>query len=177
MTRIALIYGIIAGGIVIGITIFGLAAGGGDMGSDNAHLIGYLIMLVALSIIFVAVKRYRDQEHGGVIKFLPAFLLGLAIAGVAGIVYTLGWEVYLAASDYAFMEEYAASAIEAKSAAGVSQDELARFTENMQGMVESYKNPFFRLPLTFLEIFPVGLLIALVSAAVLRNPNVLPARG
>jgi hypothetical protein len=34
-----------------------------------------------------------------------------------------------------------------------------------------------RVPMTFLEIFPVGALIALISAAVLRNPKVLPARG
>src|SRR3546814_12654255 len=35
----------------------------------------------------------------------------------------------------------------------------------------------FRLPMTFVEIFPVGVLVSLVSAAVLRNPRVLPARG
>jgi hypothetical protein len=30
--------------------------------------------------------------------------------------------------------------------------------------------------MTFVEIFPVGLLIALVSAGLLRNPRFLPAR-
>ncbi len=30
--------------------------------------------------------------------------------------------------------------------------------------------------MTFLEIFPVGLIIALLSAALLRNPKVMPAR-
>ena len=38
-----------------------------------------------------------------------------------------------------------------------------------------YADPLFRLPITFLEIFPVGLLISLISAAILRNPGVLPA--
>jgi hypothetical protein len=44
-------------------------------------------------------------------------------------------------------------------------------------MKEMYRNPLFRLPMTFIEIFPVGLLIALISAAILRNPRILPARG
>jgi hypothetical protein len=38
-----------------------------------------------------------------------------------------------------------------------------------------YNNPLFRMPMVFAEIFPVGLLIALVSAALLRNPRLLPA--
>jgi hypothetical protein len=39
-----------------------------------------------------------------------------------------------------------------------------------------YANPLFRLPMTFAEIFPVGVLVSLISAAILRNPRVLPAR-
>jgi len=31
--------------------------------------------------------------------------------------------------------------------------------------------------MTFIEIFPVGLLVALISAALLRNPKMLPARA
>ena len=41
----------------------------------------------------------------------------------------------------------------------------------------SYANPLFRLPITFVEMFPIGVLISLVSAAVLRNSRFLPARA
>jgi hypothetical protein len=47
----------------------------------------------------------------------------------------------------------------------------------MRQMAEIYRNPMLRIPITFAEIFPVGLLVALVSAALLRNPRVLPARA
>jgi hypothetical protein len=40
-----------------------------------------------------------------------------------------------------------------------------------------YANPVFRLPITFVEMFPIGVLISLISAAVLRNSRFLPARG
>jgi hypothetical protein len=37
-------------------------------------------------------------------------------------------------------------------------------------------NPLLRLPMTFAEIFPVGMLVSLISATILRNPRMLPAR-
>lgn len=176
MIKIALIYGAIAGAIVIGIMTFGIASS--ESGSaQSSQAFGYLIMLVALSLIFIGVKQYRDRNQGGVIKFGPAFLLGLSIASVAGLVYVAGWETYLAFSDYAFISEYAAGVIEAKREAGASAAELEKITGEMEKMVKNYGNPLFRLPLTFMEIFPVGLIIALISAALLRNPKVLPARG
>ncbi len=46
----------------------------------------------------------------------------------------------------------------------------------METFKAQYANPLFRLPMTFIEIFPVGVLVSLISAAILRNPRVLPAR-
>ncbi len=178
MLKIALVYGAIAGTIVISVMTAGIIMGGEDgSGAGASQAFGYLVMLIALSMIFIGIKRYRDRDLGGVIKFGPAFGLGLAIAAVAGVFYVAGWEVYLAASDYAFIDKYAAGVIEAKRAAGATAAELEQVQANMDSMVKSYANPLFRLPITFTEIFPVGLIIALVSAALLRNPKVLPARG
>ena len=42
--------------------------------------------------------------------------------------------------------------------------------------MDQYANPLYRLPMTFLEIFPVGLVMAL-GAPVLRNSKALPAHG
>ena len=47
----------------------------------------------------------------------------------------------------------------------------------MEKFKQQYANPLFRVPATFLEIFPVGLLISLISAAVLRNSKILPAQA
>ena len=77
-------------------------------------------MLVALTFIFVGVKRYRDVERGGVIKFGAAFAMGLGIAAAAGVAYVAVWEVYLAMTDYKFMDEYIAGIVRARQAAGVS---------------------------------------------------------
>jgi hypothetical protein len=155
--------------------IGGIALAGGHGG--GSVLFGYLVMIVALSMIFLAIRDYRNKRLGGVIKFLPAFGLGLLVAVVAGLAYVVGWEIYLAATNYVFMDNYVAQMIEVKRATGMSGAALDAYVAQMEQMRVSYANPLFRLPMTFVEIFPVGLIIALISAAILRNPKVLPARG
>ena len=43
--------------------------------------------------------------------------------------------------------------------------------------IEWYSQPLLRMLITFSEILPVCALVPLVSALVLRNPRVLPARA
>lgn len=173
MLRITLLFGGVAGTGIILTTIMGLALNDGQHGN---MLIGYLVMLVALSLIFVGVKRYRDQELGGVITFGKAFLVGLAISAVASLFYVVIWDIYLAATDYAYISDYAAGLLEAKRQAGASEEELAALAAQQEEIVKNYANPLFRIPVTFSEIFPVGLVVSLVSAFLLRNRNFMPAR-
>lgn len=173
--RYALVYGSLSGAIVIGIMIAIMAF---DL-TNHLHSLwfGYLVMLAALSMIFIGVKRYRDIECGGVIRFGRAFGLGLGIAVVAGILYVIGWELYLGLSGWNFMADYSAHILARMRDAGATPAALQAKQAEMRQMAEMYANPLFRVPMTFAEIFPVGLLIALVSAALLRNPRLLPARA
>lgn len=172
--KYALIYGGLAGAIVVLVISATIAL---DVpGHATSMWVGYLVMLAGLSLIFVGMKRYRDLECGGVIKFGRAFVLGLGISAVAALIYVIGWEIYLAASGRDFMAEYSARTLEAMRAGGAAQAEIDAQAAQMQAFSDSYRNPLFRMPITFIEIFPVGLLVALVSAALLRNPKVLPAR-
>ena len=172
--RYVLIYGAIAGAIAIAVITASIAI------ESLSHLqsmwFGYLVMLAALSLMFVGVKRYRDVECGGVIGFGRAFALGFGIAVVAGVVYVIGWEAYLATTDGNFMQDYAAAAIADMRASGASAAEIAATETKMAQAIAMYDSQPQRFLITFSEIFPVGLLMALVSAAVLRNPRVLPAR-
>jgi hypothetical protein len=138
---------------------------------------GYSVMLVAMSFIFVGVKRYRDVEGGGVIKFGQALGLGLLIALIACVAYTLIWELYLAATHYRFMDDYIATTLAKARASGKSAADIVRMTAEFDAMRTMYANPLIRLPMTAMEVAPVGLAVSLFSAALLRNPRLLPARA
>lgn len=176
MTRLILTFGI-AAGLVVAIPMCLIAANAESGSTATSLFTGYLIMLLALSLIFVGVKRRRDRELGGVIRFVPALLAGLGISVVAGVIYVIGWEITLAVTDYAFIDSYSTATIEAARAKGSSPAEIAAVVAEMDEFRRQYVNPFVRLPFTFIEIFPVGLLISLISAALLRNSRFLPARN
>lgn len=152
-TRTILTFGSISG-LILAVLFLGTLSvmDTSNPGNTVGMVVGFLTMFISLSIIFVGVKRYRDQELGGVIRFWTALKLGVGMALIASLFYVIGWEIYLAATDYAFVQ----SAIE-------------------MGYPD-YANPAYRLPITFTEILPVALVVPLVSAALLRNPRFMPAR-
>ena len=177
MLRKILAYGFVAGLIAgIPLSAFVVATEGHHTPIAWGMVIGYVTMLIALSTVFVAIKRYRDTELGWVIGFWPALGLGLGISLVAGILYALAWEATLGITHMDFAATYANTLIEQKKAAGVSGDALARFTAEMEQFKVQYANPLYRFPMTFTEIFPVGVLVSLVSAGLLRNSRFLAAR-
>lgn len=166
-------------GLIVGVPMVGLWMVMGEDAPTGAlgMAIGYTTMLLALSVIFLAVKHRRDVVNGGVIKFLPAFLMGLGISAVAGIFYVLAWEVVLAMSGMDFGAIYAEHLTEAAKARGASEAELAAEIAKAEDFAKMYANPLFRMPITFAEILPVGILVSLVSALLLRNSRFMPARG
>jgi hypothetical protein len=175
MSRTILIFGT-AAGLLVAVPMFLLLANAEPGSPAASHFTGYLIMLLALSLIFFGVKRLRDRELGGVIRFVPALLAGLGISAVAGVIYVIGWEITLAVTDFAFVDTYTTAAVEAARARGASAADIAAVAAQMAEFRQQYANPLIRLPMTFVEIFPVGVLISLISAALLRNSRFLSAR-
>ena len=175
MSRIILIFGA-AAGLIVAVPMCLLVANAEPGSAATSHLTGYLIMLLALSLVFFGVKRLRDRELGGAIRFVPALLAGLGISAVAGVIYVIGWEITLAVTDFAFIDSYSNAAVEAARARGASAADVAAVVAQMDEFRRQYANPLVRLPMSFIEIFPVGVLISLISAALLRNARFLPAR-
>jgi hypothetical protein len=175
MLRIILIYGIIGGVIVAVPMVWSMLTTAPGTIPENAALYGYLSMLVALTMVFVGVKQYRDKVLGGVIKFGPALLVGLGISAVASLFWVVGWEITLA-TGFDFGAAYEASLVDAARERGASAAEIDQIRADTESFLRMYANPLVRLPITFVEMFPIGLVISLISAGLLRNSRFLPAR-
>ncbi len=176
MTRILLIYGAIAGLVVAIPMVTLMLLLTEETAPDNGALYGYLTMLVASTAVFLGVKRYRDEVRGGVVEFVPALLVGLGISAVASLIYAVGWEISLAVSGFDFGKAYSRTLIEAARARGAPEAEIQQVAAQAAAFARMYANPLYRLPITFVEMFPIGALISLISAALLRNSRFLAVR-
>jgi len=175
MLRIILIYGVVGGVIVaVPMLVSMLTTPAGTI-PENSALYGYLSMLLAFTMVFVGMKHYRDKVLGGVIRFLPALGVGLGISAVASLFWVVGWEITLA-TGFDFGSAYMDSVVAAAQARGAPAAEIERIREDAAEALTLYANPLTRLPVTFMEMFPIGVVISLLSALLLRNSRFLPAR-
>ena len=165
-----LLPGLIAGAFA-GIWGCLMCLGAVDVSMNAGMAIGYLTMLIGLTTVFLAVKRRRDVDQGGVIRFWPAFGLGIAISVIAGVVYALMWEISLAVIGY---DAFAQRMIGWMQESGGSAKDLA---DTRDFFATSYRNPLVRIPMTIAEIAPIGVLVSLISAGLLRNPRFMPAHA
>lgn len=175
MKKIIWVCGIIAGVISIG---WGVLCEGllSDSLSLNTRMIfGYATMILAFSLIFVGIKNYRDTYSDGQITFGKALGIGLWITLIASTVYVVVWMIDYSYFIPDFSDKYQAQAIAEMKASGVSAAEIQKQSAKMAEMMQKYKtNAAYRVMFTYLEIAPVGILISLIAALILKS-NVKPA--
>jgi len=183
MTRIILIYGVIGALVVGSFMLAGMQSmlpdepnmAEGDM--MTGVIVGFLTQIVALTTVFLGIKHFRDRMLGGVIKFVPALLVGLGISAVASLGWVFAWEIVLA-SGFDYSKVMVAMSTQQATASGLTGAALEQKIVEAQASAKQYmENPVIRLPWTFIEMFPTGVIISLISAAFLRNSRFLPARG
>jgi hypothetical protein len=170
MKKTVLNYGLISGLFVSAWMSFSMLVIGCDEG-EGGMILGYTGMLLAFAFIFVAIKNYRDKLNGGIIDFWKGFSIGLLISLIASTFYAVTWLIVYYNFMPDFMEKFATKMIENAKASGVSAAELNETIAQATEYKEMYKNPFMVMLMTYAEIFPVGLLVSLITALILKRSN------
>lgn len=178
MKKIVITYGLIAG-VILGAMFFVTAPlyDQGIVNFDNGMIIGYTTMVVALSLVFFGVKSYRDNQGNGAITFGKGFQVGILITLLASFCYALSWEVAYNTVSKGYSEKFTTHYIEKVKAEGKPEAEVNAAIKEMEELKAIYENPFIRFAMTLMEILPVGLIITLISAALLRKNEFLPTAG
>ena len=171
MKKNVVIFGLISGLIITAMMIGSTVACYRNENFEGNMVAGYAAMIIAFSFIFIGIRNFRDRYNAGLITFGKAFKIGLYITLIASTIYLLVWlvEYYLFIPD--FMEKYIAHVMREAEASGASQAELDKKAAQMDSYKEMYKNPLFVVIFTYLEVFPIGLVISLISALILKRKS------
>jgi len=141
-----------------------------NMDFSTGEILGFTSMLLALTMVFVGTKSYRDNELDGTITFGKAFKFGLIIVLIASLIYVIGWMLYFKYYMPDFNEKFLLYSIEQINTNNdfTAAEKETQITE-MKSWMKSYENPLVMMAFTFLEIFPVGILVTLFSSWLLSR--------
>jgi hypothetical protein len=168
MKKTILTFGLISGVICAGLMNLSLVFAH-RIGYEHSMIAGYTIMVMSFLLVFFGIRTYRDVECGGIITFRRAFGVGMGIMLITCICYVVSWMIMYYFFMPNFFDNYGAYVIERAREAGADATALAAKAEQLRHAKELYANPFYNAAMTFLEPFPVGLLITLISATALRK--------
>ncbi|MBD8525599.1 DUF4199 domain-containing protein [Pseudomarimonas arenosa] len=161
-------FGLIAGAILSAMLLLTLALTD-QVGFEYGALIGYTTMVLAFLMIYFGIRSYRDTVAGGQIGFGRALLVGLLITLLSSACYVATWQVVYHQFAPDFIEKYTAYEIDKARQGGADDQQIAKMRQDFAEFAELYKNPVFNIAITFIEPLPVGVLISLISAGVLRR--------
>jgi hypothetical protein len=148
------------------------------IGFDRGEFFGYTAIVLSFLLVFFGIRSYRDNVGHGQITFTTGFVVGISITLISCVFYVVTWEVLYFTVLHDFMDKYGAYMIEKLKASGASAAAVQAQLQQLKKYKEQYENPLFNAAMTFIEPFPVGLVITLISAAVLRKkPQSQPAQS
>ncbi|MCB9251487.1 MAG: DUF4199 domain-containing protein [Flavobacteriales bacterium] len=162
-------YGSYSGLTIVGILAITSLIGYEKIGFKYGELIGYSSMVLSFLFIFFGIRQYKAGLGDEPFTFMQAFKMGILMSLIASAIYVAGW-LFINKFIYPdFMEDYTNYYIESQKSKGVDSLQLQTMITEIEKNKEMLKNPLVNILITFFEIFPVGILVSLVSAIILRK--------
>jgi len=169
MKRIVLIFGCISGLIASAMMFLTLPLlNNGTVNFKNGAVIGYTSLFLAFILVFFGIRSYREH-NGGTITFGRGVAVGILITLISSVFYVASWEILYYQFMPDFVDKCIAGTVDAAREKGASEAEIAAKKKEMEAMRPLYDNPLTNAAITLLEPFPVGVIVTLVSAAILRR--------
>ena len=175
MKKTVLTFGLI-GGAIIAAMMFATLPFVDKIGFDRGVIVGYTTMILAFMLVFFGIRSYRENVSHGHITFGRAFAVGILITLITCVCYVVAWEIIYFKFMPDFVDKYTSYMIEKARASGASQQVIDTQLQQMKSLKAMYDNPFINAAITFTEPFPIGLIVTLISAAILRKKTIAATR-
>ena len=169
MKKTVLTFGLIAG-VLMSVLMDSSVLLADKIGSGhNSLVIGYTILVASFLLIYFGIRSYRDNTLAGQISFGRAFACGILITLITTVCYVATWEILYFKFIPHFMDSYFAAQIHKVQSSGLDAATTAARVAAIEHSQQLYQNPLVNMAYTFMEPLPVGLIITLISAAILRR--------
>lgn len=167
MYKNVLVFGLIIGTILCVNMIYMVNQIYTNSGFKGNDVLGYAAMVIVFSLIYFGTRNYSNKHLNGIISFAKAFKTGLLIALVGSTMYVVVWLFYYYLFVPDFIEFYASHILKE-----YSTSDLQAKTAEMENLKELYKNPVLIILITYSEVLPIGIVVALLSSFLLKKRKI-----
>lgn len=168
MKKIVITFGLLSGAIAGGLMLVTIPFAR-HASYETLTALGYTTFVAAFLMVFFGIRSYRDNVGGGAITFGRGFRVGILITLIACGIYVISWEIISHRFYPTFFEDFTNDMVEKMRAAGATPEAVNQQIQENEKYKEWFKNPLIRYAMTMMEAFPVGLVMTLVSAAMLKK--------
>jgi hypothetical protein len=176
MKKTVLTFGLISG-FIISLLMGGSLLLADRIGAGHSMVLGYTIMVASFLLVYFGIRSYRDNTLAGQISFGRAFACGMLITLITTACYVVMWEILYFNFMPHFMDTYFAAQIQKVQSAGLDSATTAAQVAAIRHSQELYQNPLVNIAYTLIEPLPVGLIITLISAALLSRKAPTPGNS
>lgn len=131
-------------------------------GYTASEIVGYLSMILSLSMIFFAIRHYRTRYGNGLVTFGQGFRIGILITLITAAMFF----VYTALYFLIWGADFKAWA-DTHFKASMPAEEYQEFMTQMAQPL--YNSPAFQGLVMFMTVFFIGLIMTLISATILKK--------
>lgn len=168
MKKTVLVFGLLSGAVAAAL-MFTTLPFADWIGFERGLIVGYTTIIISFLLVFFGIRSYRENVGGGSITFGRAFAVGILITLISCVCYVVAWEVLYYKFMPDFADKYAAHVLEKAKAAGATAEAIQAKMDEVKQLKHILDNPLLNAAATFIEPFPVGLVITLISALILRK--------
>ena len=177
MKRVVLIFGLISGLISSAMMFLTMPlVNNGTVDHKNGYVVGYTAIVLSLLLVFFGIRSYRENS-GGTITFGRGVAVGLLITLISCVFYVVSWEIIYYNMMPDFVDRWSAHAVSELREKGAPESVIAAKKKEMAEMKKMLDNPLINAAMTFIEPFPVGVIVTLISAAILRRRSPAASSG
>lgn len=168
MKKTVLTFGVISG-LISAVTMLATVPFMHKISGDKGLILGYTTIVLAGLLVYFGIRSYRDNVSAGKLTFARGLAVGILISLLSNCFYVATWEVVSYKFMPDFAEKYASQMVEHAKSTGASQQKIDETARQAKDFVRNYHNPLYKISMTFLEPFPVFLVITFLSAVILRR--------
>ena len=171
MKKIVWTYGLISGSIITAFMLTSMAYSDCDTNLNNVNsmILGFAAMILAFSLLFFGLAKYRKTVGEGVLPFKTALGMSMLMVLIVSTMYVVGWIIEYKLFMPDFADKYESARIKQLDNLHLEAAKYEQEVAAVKDEMAFYRTPMGLIMYSYVEILSMGIPMALIASLVMMR--------